>query len=408
MGGYWFYSIIYGNLKIYMKCILHIGTEKTGSTILQNWLYLNQKELSVQRVAISKFLQNNNNRDLCAFFQSSYDDFFRARGIDNLNKKTIFFSGFLDNFSVEIKELSGNHDYMIITSEHFHSRLTNIDDIKALRDFLFLHFEDVKVICYFREQSLVRESLYSTALRCGYSCSLADFHQSIGIDSHYYNYFFMFSKWESVFGINKLESVIYDSKCWYESDIRKDFIIRVFNGICLDHLNYSVDRANEKLSYVQAVLVRMVNSVFNDKIHSSLIRNQLVSSIIKNNSLAIGDLVDNRKTDFYKQFDESNKLFFEKFFGTPENYFKEPALLIEKAYLFNSDIEKTLVDGFCDVMRRLAFLFNDDADKLKNIALKYESQSLLTRDDALTLMQLARRVCPNDPFIKLKSIEWEK
>jgi hypothetical protein len=391
-----------------MKCILHIGTEKTGSTILQNWLYLNQKELSVQRIGLSKFLQNNNNRDLCAFFQSSYDDFFRAKGITDLNKKNSFFSGFLDNFSFEIKELGNDHDYMIITSEHFHSRLTDINDIKALRDFLFLHFEDVKVICYFREQSLVRESLYSTALRCGYSCSLAEFHQSIDIGSHYYNYFIMFSKWESVFGINKLEPVMYDRNCWYGGDIRKDFITRVFNGICLDDLNYSIDRANEKLSYVQALLVRMVNSIFNDTYHSSLIRNQLVSQIMKNNSLVLGDLIDNRKVDFYKQFDESNKLFFEKFFGKPENSFNEPLLSEETSHLFNFDIENTLISGFCDILRRMAFLFNDDADKLKNIALKYESQSLLTRDDVLTLMKLARRSRPDDSFIKLKIIEWEK
>ena len=29
-----------------MKCILHIGTEKTGTTLLQNWLYDNKEKLS--------------------------------------------------------------------------------------------------------------------------------------------------------------------------------------------------------------------------------------------------------------------------------------------------------------------------------------------------------------------------
>ena len=87
-----------------MKCVLHIGTEKTGTTAIQNWLYSNYAQLSTQRIALSKFLQKKNNRDLCAFFQSSFDSFFIDNGIKNIEEKNKFFLGFLDNFSEEISK----------------------------------------------------------------------------------------------------------------------------------------------------------------------------------------------------------------------------------------------------------------------------------------------------------------
>ena len=44
-----------------MKCILHIGTEKTGTTILQDWLYDNKVELSKVGVYLSDNLGKTNN-----------------------------------------------------------------------------------------------------------------------------------------------------------------------------------------------------------------------------------------------------------------------------------------------------------------------------------------------------------
>ena len=64
-----------------MKCVLHIGTEKTGSTLLQDWLYQNQVNLSRQRIFLSDVLSINNNRRLVSFFQWELDDWANRNGI---------------------------------------------------------------------------------------------------------------------------------------------------------------------------------------------------------------------------------------------------------------------------------------------------------------------------------------
>jgi hypothetical protein len=52
-------------------------------------------------------------------------------------------------------------------------------------------------------------------------------------------------------------------------------------------------------------------------------------------------------------------------------------------------------------------LVNADADKLRNIALKYESGLPLTAEEAIYLLELAQRIRPNGPLIKKKLQEYK-
>ncbi len=396
-----------------MKCVLHIGTEKTGTTAIQNWLYSNYAQLSTQRIALSKFLQKKNNRDLCAFFQSSFDSFFIDNGIKNIEEKNKFFLGFLDNFSEEISKLSIDHDCMVISSEHFHSQLNNVDGIAALHEFLLKNFDDVKVICYFREQSDLRKSLYSTALRRGFSGPLVEFMPNAGVNSIYYNYLLMLSQWSDVFGIDNIEAVLYDKKQWYDGDIYKDFIKRVFDDVDLNKLNYSAERSNEGISKLQSIFIRAINKCFDfNNSQQIYIGTDLVTNVINNKSLVLGNLTDNRALNFYQQFDVVNKQFFEKFFGQAKNLFQAPVSSEEQKKLFSPNTENAIVEGICSILNRIKMmgilLSTAEANQLKDIALKYETNEFLSKDEALVLMKLAQKVKSKDAIINLKIAEWEK
>ena len=56
-----------------MRGILHIGTEKTGLTLLQKWLYSNQKNLSNQGIDLSNILGIPNNIYFPINFNGKFD-----------------------------------------------------------------------------------------------------------------------------------------------------------------------------------------------------------------------------------------------------------------------------------------------------------------------------------------------
>ena len=125
-----------------MKCILHIGTEKTGTTLLQNWLYDNKEKLSQVGIYLSDSIGTNNNRLIPAYFGETLDDLLTDNGIANNKEKKKYFSGFLDNLNGEISNAKIKHHTFIITSEHLHSRLTRVEEIQNLYDFLSNAFDE--------------------------------------------------------------------------------------------------------------------------------------------------------------------------------------------------------------------------------------------------------------------------
>ena len=106
-----------------MKCILHIGTEKTATTTLQDWLYDNQAELSKGGVYLSDNLGKTNNRLFPVYFQDHLDDWAIENGIGSEGEKAQYFEGFIERLKSEIQTAKKTHNYFVITSEHLHSRV---------------------------------------------------------------------------------------------------------------------------------------------------------------------------------------------------------------------------------------------------------------------------------------------
>ena len=71
-----------------MRVIMHIGTEKTGSTALQSCLFSNEPALKEAGYALFRFSKDDpaqipNNRQIVAMFQDLefWDDYFVQQGI---------------------------------------------------------------------------------------------------------------------------------------------------------------------------------------------------------------------------------------------------------------------------------------------------------------------------------------
>ncbi|MHA6768401.1 hypothetical protein [Sphingobium ummariense] len=334
-----------------MKCILHIGTEKTGTTLIQEWLYHNKDALQKQGVGLSSVIAYPNNRKLVAYFQNHYDDFCRNHKITNEAEKAEFFKGLLDDFRNEVEGLKGKCDRFVITSEHFHSRLIDIDSIYRLKEFLSSIFDEIIVVCYFREQSAVRTSLYSTAIRGGFAGTIADFQRDVDDSNHYYNYYEMFSKWREVFGAEALRPTIFGKSNFVDGDIRVDLLKKINPDIAVETMDYTVEKANEKIPPLAAAVMSSVNAIVQtDASDMALrkIRNKVNRLASRMTDLQIGENIDPDNIAFYDRFYESNKLFFKEFFNQEDGCFNRPiqmkqSLIIEDMVGFVSTLTRELL-----------------------------------------------------------------
>lgn len=396
-----------------MKCYLHIGTEKTGSSLLQEWLYLNRDVLSEQGVYLCESIESPNNRKLCAYFQPNFDDYFRHFGIDSEEQREVYFDGFLDGFRQELEQAKEHHHTVVLSSEHFSSRLLTLESIQALHDELKQHFTEIKVIAYVREQSQLRRSLYSTALRGGEVASLDDFSRDISPEDYYYNYDAMFGCWAEVFSESALSIGIYDRRLFADGDIRRDFLDRIDLTDCPAELDYSITSANESLSRMQAILLRLVNqycTAGEDAAANFELRSRLTASILDNQQLKIGKLISTDDEHLYEIFDECNRHFFQRFFQSEDNLFARPQAPSEEFTVRQGDLNNLDVEIFGLVHHLLTlehptlptnYISTDaeDINLFRDVALRYESGTAPSKEQAIRLMELARRARPMGPVI---------
>ncbi|MGB3313379.1 MAG: hypothetical protein WBB85_03115, partial [Albidovulum sp.] len=207
-----------------MRLILHIGTEKTATTTLQHFLYDNRAALAARGVGLSDVAGSPNNRRLAAYCQPDgrIDNFFRGRKIATPEDKAAFFAGFAEDLSAELAGLGTGT--VILTSEHFHSRLIDRDSVQKLHDLLAPLFSEIRVLCWFREQAAVARSLYSTAIKGGKTVGFDEFLDGCTPDSHRYNYHDSFRLWADVFGADALVARLFDRAAFVGGDIVTDFL----------------------------------------------------------------------------------------------------------------------------------------------------------------------------------------
>ena len=93
-----------------MKCILHIGTEKTGTTSLQAFLNLNREILAEQGYLFTKStgLQNNRSLPVAAYNADRRDDFTRLHRIYNDEDLITYQTATINALRAELKSAMRN------------------------------------------------------------------------------------------------------------------------------------------------------------------------------------------------------------------------------------------------------------------------------------------------------------
>ncbi|AJE45420.1 hypothetical protein [Celeribacter indicus] len=308
-----------------MKCLLHIGTEKTGSTSIQDFLVLNRAALSRKGVMVSKALGRGNNRALPACFQGRLDDLSRRLRIPSLEAQKAHFSPILERFLSEVEAARASHDLCLVSSEHLHSRLRSPEEVAALREFLAPHFTGIEVFGYFREQASLVKSNYSTWVEGGGgSASLARFCEEAMPGNPYYDYCALAEMWSAAFGHDSFRPRLYRRDALHGGDVRRDFAAEALKLDDLSDLTFVVTESNRSLGAAGVLIARGLNATLpqfwpgggRNRLRDGLMRAAVLSGLAR-----IGRLEFPEAAAIRARFEAPNLLFSQRFFGRPDNIF---------------------------------------------------------------------------------------
>lgn len=408
-----------------MKCILHIGTEKTGTTTLQHFLYANIAALKEQGFGILKSMGKGNNRRLASYGMRDgrlQDDYFLMHGIRTESEKKEHDRETELLLKNELNELneSGCHT-IIISSEHFHSRCELDDEVKKVANLLKEFFHEIKVVCYLRPQVDVASSLYTTVLRSGAKLEFEDFiEKHCREDNFYYNYQELLERWSRVFGQYSICPRLLEPEKLKDQDLVKDFLS--LSGVKSSHNIRFYHRENESLTVFGQELLRL-NNVYQ---HEFAYKGESFKEYVykKANSLFAGrgaSLDQSQARKLQAQFDAINNSVARQWFSSDslfeinyEKYQKKLPPQPEKDILEDLFSTQHLIKevsgknvkhstGLENLAGRITHEFKS-ADILREVAFAFEQSDDI--QTAFKVMEQAHLLRPQGPVIKQKLEEY--
>ncbi|WP_299784022.1 hypothetical protein [uncultured Marivita sp.] len=341
-----------------MRCVIHIGTEKTGTSLLQEWLYANFKGLCKSGIWLTERFGTPNNRHFPAYFRVQPDDFALQYMLNSPEEKEAFLRSFRDDFEAEIAKAKSCHT-ILITSEHFHSRLTDTAEVAALRAFLDPYFDSIEIVCYFREQSDMALSSYSTHVKGGGDEDIDSVMANVAPYNPYYNFLSIADLWSGVFGKENCRFRIYDRARFISRDIRRDFLEAIGAQTAASELSFDIENKNPALSGVQAIVFRQINRAipyFNEDGGINRQNVRLKATCLEYSALAAGTIFFPSQDEVAARFNESNHIFFETYLPNERGFtynFREKIGQPEMTEAEISDIVASVSQCFLKEIKQL-------------------------------------------------------
>lgn len=261
-----------------MKLILHIGAERTGSTSLQNYFNSNYEYFLRRGIVYLKSDKINSIGLALSFSPNKYFEFYNSFRVESVTEINRLSSKYREKIESQFKSMKSRNDIdcAIISSEHFSSRLSSLDSIFELKMFLETLTKDIQVVYFSREEKSFKRSLYSVALKSGYSIDYKSFLKEIGRDERYFPENGIPAIWESVFG-DKFVTMKYE-------------LIKGGDNISESIVNLSgkkfklppIVKVNSSLNRNQKIYLRFVNILFpNYKALGGLSRHSFIGNILR-------------------------------------------------------------------------------------------------------------------------------
>ncbi|MDA9176385.1 hypothetical protein N9O95_04790 [Alphaproteobacteria bacterium] len=239
------------------RCILHIGTPKTGSTAIQHFLEKNYNNLKERNILADVPLAIKLSRALTGW--ESREFFLKKVGISNPNQHANFRVKAYEQLQRVLNEPNNLNNTVIFSSEHFYELGCDPVKIERLQLCLEQYFEVVEVLCYFRDPVDLVVSNYSQALKGKFAGSLQTY---IGwwMKQWDWNYFSQYQIWSSIFGADRCRFVPFNPKKQVSYDVVLDFCSRTDLDLA-DLTLFKGSRINPQLSVRMIAALRLINTL---------------------------------------------------------------------------------------------------------------------------------------------------
>lgn len=229
------------------KAYIHIGLEKTGTTALQIFLGANKDALEKNNLI---YLGDDSKAYFhgIAHFPIVASFYEKCPNIVPQHKHR-HSSEVLDALT---NDMAATDNDVILSCEHFSSRLSNQESLRTLRN-AFLD-RNVTVICYLRRQDEQAVSLYSTLVKGGSTDPFT--LDDVTVDNRYFNYRKILEDWSDIFGQENVIVREYARDTLRNRDICKDFLALL--GVDPEGF-VSIGDHNNSLGLLQIELLRSIN-----------------------------------------------------------------------------------------------------------------------------------------------------
>lgn len=226
------------------RCVLHVGTEKTGSTSLQRFFAMNANVLQDRGIWLPRALVHNPDQGPYSHMIITTanhlsilepDDLQCALGLSSMDMVQRHRIETINALRQEFAALPAPPHTIIISSEHIQSRLRDVADLSNVKAMLQPFCAEFRVVVYLRSQQKMAQSVAVTALRNGVAefrqipdfSSENGFDPVLGVDFNYFDHAALLARLETVFGKHCLDVRLYESKVMHDDDIISDFFCRL-------------------------------------------------------------------------------------------------------------------------------------------------------------------------------------
>ncbi|MBD3763762.1 MAG: hypothetical protein IE927_03230 [Rhodobacterales bacterium] len=184
-----------------MELLLHIGTEKTGSTAIQAWLDANDRGLAQSGIHVARCLGRPDHRWLAIQARTPgrpVEDLL-SPGLQAARDPAALGAHLAAALADEVAAAEAADCHLfVISSEHLHSRLPTATEVNRVAALLAPLFDGVEVLCYLRPQAELHQSRLSVGVRALAHGPWA--LEAFATDPAYYDYFALWQRWSAAFG----------------------------------------------------------------------------------------------------------------------------------------------------------------------------------------------------------------
>ena len=337
-----------------MKCFLHIGTEKTGTTTLQTFFNLNRNTI------LEKGFYNPINRDsltnlklaVAAYNIDRRDELTKYLGIVSNDDFVNFQQNTVDELKHKITKARKQHPNLelIFISEFFQSRLTDLEEIQRLRKILFsFGINDISITVYLRDPAEIANSLFSTGIKCGKIFEIPPPPEDIYFNNvcNHKNTLINFA---NVFGESNLRPKIFEKSELVNASIIDDFLDTIaIPASC----NYIIpENKNKALSLMGINITRRINKNISSFTQDKPIpqRSNIISYIEKHFTDSKYYMSKELFDNYDKVFKESNEWVRQKYFPHKKSLFTKKMIQPEyKSNITEQDINN-ISDSIIDIL----------------------------------------------------------